>query len=73
MGLILFLDLSLSIRVHIRRTDKIGSEAAFHSLHEYMSHVDDYYNQREMIEKVDKRRVYLASDDPNVINEAKEK
>lgn len=61
------------VGVHIRRTDKIGSEAAFHSLHEYMSHVDDYYNQREMIEKVDKRRVYLASDDPNVINEAKEK
>lgn len=73
MGLILGLDFSSCVRVHIRRTDKIGSEAAFHSLSEYMRHVDDYYNQREMIEKVDKRRVYLASDDPNVITEAKEK
>lgn len=55
-------------RVHVRRTDKVGTEAAFHSLDEYMAHVEEYYNQLEMVQKVDKRRVYLASDDPKVSN-----
>jgi glycoprotein 6-alpha-L-fucosyltransferase len=59
------------VGVHIRRTDKVGTEASFHSLDEYMQHVEEYYNQLEMIEKVDRRRIYLASDDPKVISEAK--
>lgn len=57
--------------VHIRRTDKVGTEASFHSLDEYMQHVEEYYTQLEMIEKVDRRRIYLASDDPRVIDEAR--
>lgn len=57
--------------VHIRRTDKVGTEAAFHSLSEYMQSVDEYYNQLEMVEKIEKRRIYLASDDPKVIDEAR--
>lgn len=53
-------------RVHIRRTDKVGTEAAFHHIHEYMTHVKDYYDQLELTRKVDVRRVYLATDDANV-------
>ncbi|KAL7014019.1 hypothetical protein ACKWTF_015702 [Chironomus riparius] len=59
------------VGVHVRRTDKVGTEASFHSLEEYMKGVDDYYDQLEMVEHVDKRRVYIASDDPKVIDEAR--
>nr|CAG4648559.1 EOG090X03KK [Polyphemus pediculus] len=61
------------VGVHVRRTDKVGTEAAFHSVDEYMIHVDDFYNKLEMKQEVDVRRVYLASDDPSVIPEAKKK
>lgn len=54
------------VGVHIRRTDKVGTEAALHKVEEYMRHVDEYYDQLEMVEKVEKRRVFLASDDPKV-------
>lgn len=54
--------------MHIRRTDKVGTEAAFHNLDEYMKHVDEYYDQLEMIKPVLKRRVFVASDDPKVNN-----
>lgn len=56
----------LHFRVHVRRTDKVGTEAAFHGIEEYMMAVDDYYNQVEMTEAIDKRRVFIASDDPKV-------
>lgn len=36
-----------------------------------MNAVEEYYNQLELREKVDKRRVYLATDDPKVIAEAR--
>jgi glycoprotein 6-alpha-L-fucosyltransferase len=42
-------------------------------LEEYMAAVDEYYNLLEMKQKVDRRRVYLASDDPKVIAEAQRK
>jgi glycoprotein 6-alpha-L-fucosyltransferase len=66
-------DLVYASRVHIRRTDKVGTEAAFHPLEEYMAAVDEYYSLLEMKQKVDRRRVYLASDDPKVIAEAHRK
>ncbi|XP_059482746.1 alpha-(1,6)-fucosyltransferase isoform X2 [Neocloeon triangulifer] len=61
------------VGVHIRRTDKVGTEAAFHPLEEYMTHVEEYFKQIELSKPVDVRRVYLASDDPTVIKDAKEK
>jgi glycoprotein 6-alpha-L-fucosyltransferase len=62
------------VGVHIRRTDKVTSrEGLFHSVEEYFAHVADYYGELEMVQKVDKRRVYLATDDPAVILEAREK
>ena len=63
----------LVCRVHVRRTDKVGTEAAFHSIDEYMFHVADYFNKLELKRKVDVRRVYLASDDPSVLPEARKK
>lgn len=59
------------VGIHIRRTDKVGTEAAFHTLDEYMKAVDEYYNQLEMVQFVEKRRIFLASDDPKVIDEAR--
>lgn len=60
-------------RVHVRRTDKVGTEASFHGIEEYMNEVEEYYNQLELKQQVDKRRIYLASDDPKVITDAKNK
>ncbi|KAF2880167.1 hypothetical protein ILUMI_26005, partial [Ignelater luminosus] len=61
------------VGVHVRRTDKIGIEASYHSIEEYMNVVDEYYNQLELKEKINKRRIYLATDDPKVIVEARTK
>ncbi|XP_064599891.1 alpha-(1,6)-fucosyltransferase-like isoform X2 [Liolophura sinensis] len=61
------------VGVHVRRTDKVGSEAAFHAIEEYMEFVEEYYDKLEQKQKVDKRRVYLASDDTTVLNDAKTK
>jgi glycoprotein 6-alpha-L-fucosyltransferase len=36
-----------------------------------MDHVEEYFNQMELAEPVDERRVYIASDDPSVLNDAK--
>lgn len=60
-------------RVHVRRTDKVGTEAAFHKVDEYMKHVEDYYLTQEINGTTVERRVYIASDDPRVINEVRMK
>jgi hypothetical protein len=62
--------------IHVRRTDKVGTEAAFHSLSEYMEHVDTYFKVYEQMHpeaKSKKRNVYLASDDAGVLDEADKK
>lgn len=59
------------VGVHVRRTDKVGTEAAFHDIDEYMSKVKQYFDSLEVKPKV--KRVYLASDDPKVINTAKQR
>ncbi|CAG9765491.1 unnamed protein product [Ceutorhynchus assimilis] len=63
------------VGVHVRRTDKVGTEAAFHRLEEYMMEVDEYYAQLALKQPNDVivKRVYLASDDPKVLLEAKSK
>lgn len=57
----------------MRRTDKVGTEAAFHGIEEYMAEVEEYYNQLELKQNVEKRRIYLASDDPKVLADARNK
>jgi glycoprotein 6-alpha-L-fucosyltransferase len=65
---------SFIFRVHVRRTDKVGTEASFHALREYMVHVKDYYDVLDLQKgKRVKRTVYLASDEPAVLREAKAK
>ena len=59
----------------MRRTDKVGTEAAFHSIEEYMTHVEEWYQQRALVtgNQVDQKRVFLATDDANLLREAKTK
>lgn len=60
--------------IHVRRTDKVGTEAAFHGIDEYMEHVNEWFLLQERIPgKIDKRRVYIASDDASVLPEARNK
>ncbi|BFZ12311.1 hypothetical protein BsWGS_15350 [Bradybaena similaris] len=61
------------IGVHVRRTDKVGTEAAFHPLEEYMRHVKEFYDQLEITQPGITRMVYLATDEPTVISEARDK
>jgi len=62
------------VGIHVRRTDKIGTEASFHALREYMVHADDYFSIQEKVEgRPLTRNVFVASDDPSVITEAVEK
>lgn len=65
--------LPLPPRVHVRRTDKVGTEAAFHPIEEYMVHVEEHFQLLSRRMQVDKRRVYLATDDPSLLKEAKTK
>lgn len=60
-------------RVHVRRTDKVGTEAAFHPIEEYMLHVEDQFQSLARRMHIDKKRVYLATDDPSLLQEAKSK
>ncbi|XP_071963471.1 alpha-(1,6)-fucosyltransferase-like [Antedon mediterranea] len=61
------------VGVHVRRTDKVGTEAAFHDISEYMKHVEEYYELIKRRQKVDKKNVYLATDDPNLLEETRKK
>lgn len=59
------------VGIHVRRTDKVGTEAAYHDIDEYMVKVEQYYNQLEVKPSV--KRVFIASDDPKVITTARKK
>ncbi|CAG2170109.1 unnamed protein product, partial [Oppiella nova] len=61
------------VGIHVRRTDKLIREAKYHSLDQYMSYVDRYYNNTDVMNgNTSERLVYLATDEPNVwLNEIK--
>ena len=61
--------------IQVRRTDKIGTEAAFHGIEEYMTQVEDWYVQRAIRtgHQVDQKRVFLATDEHKLLEEAKKK
>ncbi len=63
------------LRIHVRRTDKVGSEAAFHDISEYMRHVEDYYviYQYQNPNVNFTKRVYIATDEPTVFRDARNK
>ena len=62
-----------AFRIHVRRTDKVGTEAAFHGIEEYMEPVKEYFDLLELRKKVESRRIYLATDDPGLLSEARQK
>ncbi|XP_042858228.1 alpha-(1,6)-fucosyltransferase-like, partial [Penaeus japonicus] len=62
------------VGVQVRRTDKLLHDSRLIELEEYMEAVDDFFDDLELRgTNVTTRRIYLATDDPKVIQEAKEK
>merc|ERR1712109_370751 len=62
------------VGIHVRRTDKVGTEAAFHPVEEYMKYVEEYYQKLEMKSgKLDIKKVYVATDDSKVLAECRKK
>ena len=57
--------------IHVRRTDKIDVEAAHHGLEEYLKWARLYYDKLELSTNLDARRVFIATDDKNLLTEAK--
>ena len=58
------------LRLHVRRTDKTR-EAAYHPLDEYMVHVAEWYDAYKLTHPDVERRVYLATDESALIEEAR--
>jgi len=60
--------------MHVRRTDHRG-EAPFREVSEYMSWIDDWFSKQTKyrLSTGVKRRVFLATDEPEVIKECKTK
>ncbi|XP_054759332.2 alpha-(1,6)-fucosyltransferase-like [Lytechinus pictus] len=61
------------VGLHVRRTDKVGTEAAFHGIEEYMFHAEEYYQRLERKQEVPVRKIYLATDDASLLTEAQRK
>merc|ERR1719342_382330 len=61
------------VGVHIRRTDKVGTEAAYHPVEEYMKHVLDWFRNQKLTQPDIKTRVYVASDEPRVLSKCRKK
>lgn len=60
------------VGVQVRRTDKIP-EATYHPLEQYMEKVEEIFDLLELTQKIDKRRIFLASEVPEVFEEARQK
>ncbi|KAM7300015.1 alpha-(1,6)-fucosyltransferase-like [Ixodes scapularis] len=60
------------VGVHIRRTDKNG-EAAYHSVEEYMTHVEEYYARLLLTTSIKRKRVFVATDERRVVAEIRKK
>ena len=64
------------VGIHIRRTDKLDKEAAFHGVEEYMKHVKTFFQQVEINTgntSLSPKIIYIASDDPGVFSECRTK
>eukprot|EP00092_Neocalanus_flemingeri_P008733 GFUD01009404.1.p1 GENE.GFUD01009404.1~~GFUD01009404.1.p1 ORF type:complete len:498 (+),score=100.02 GFUD01009404.1:221-1495(+) len=62
------------VGVHVRRGDKRGEGGIeFLPLEVYMEQVELWFTQYEMYHPPTERRIYLASDDPQVLEESHEK
>ena len=63
------------VGVHVRRTDKLKKEASFRGVEEYMKFVAEYYQELEVRQgrPVEEKKVYLATDDPEVFAACRQK
>ncbi|XP_047493289.1 alpha-(1,6)-fucosyltransferase-like isoform X2 [Penaeus chinensis] len=61
------------VGVHVRRTDKLGTEAMYLHLETYMERVKLFYQELALKQTVTEQRVFLTTDDWRVIEEFKEK
>ncbi|XP_045211518.1 alpha-(1,6)-fucosyltransferase-like [Mercenaria mercenaria] len=63
---------NVSVGLHVRRTDKI-SEALYHNLTEYMKFAEKWYiaYEKRAGKTGIRRKIYLATDDPSVVTEAR--
>eukprot|EP00057_Strongylocentrotus_purpuratus_P025195 XP_011679669.1 PREDICTED: alpha-(1,6)-fucosyltransferase-like [Strongylocentrotus purpuratus] len=59
--------------VQVRRTDKLVQEAKFHFIEEYMLYVEEFYQELEKRQEVPVRRIFLATDEASLLEEAKKK
>lgn len=62
--------------VHVRRTDKLKSEAKFHDIEEYMAHVEEYFSHQKIESGTNlyqERHIFLASDDNHVLQDARKR
>ncbi|XP_055343894.1 alpha-(1,6)-fucosyltransferase-like isoform X2 [Paramacrobiotus metropolitanus] len=60
------------VGIHVRRTDKIQAEARIYDISEYAKLADKYWDENN-ITSADQKRVYIASDDPSVIKNFRER
>ena len=64
---------SSKFRVHVRRTDK-HAEAKFFPVKEYMEYVEEWYQQQQKQGmNITQKRVYLATEEAEVLEEATKK
>uniref|UniRef100_A0A0X3NUV4 Alpha-(1,6)-fucosyltransferase n=1 Tax=Schistocephalus solidus TaxID=70667 RepID=A0A0X3NUV4_SCHSO len=57
------------VGLHVRRTDKIQSEASFHALDEYMFYVEEYFKKREAEQLLMRRKDEWLDDDTELPEE----
>ena len=62
----------ISLRIHIRRTDKINVWD-YVNISYYMEAVDEWYDLHEKCSEKVPRKIFLASDDPDVVRNIKER
>lgn len=61
---------STVVGLHIRRTDKLHSEARFHANSEYMKHVIAFYDKKEMVSgPIENKLVFVATDDESAVGD----
>uniref|UniRef100_A0A0K0CSW3 GT23 domain-containing protein n=1 Tax=Angiostrongylus cantonensis TaxID=6313 RepID=A0A0K0CSW3_ANGCA len=61
------------VGLQIRRTDKIGTEAAFHDVDEYIQWAEIWYKVSKRRDGNITRRVFVATDEPSVFLDIKRK
>jgi hypothetical protein len=59
--------------VHIRRTDKLLSEGSYYAVKSYFKYVEEYFKKLQAAGIEAHPKVYLATDDPEVLIEATER